>query len=483
MFLVKPYTFAVVPCLATVVGPCTTAPADPGVAGGGSTFANAGETFKATITAQAYGSSGNTATPSFGLGSANATETVSLSQTLMAPTLLSGGNSGIFSGTGASSNLFRSQFSAGAFTAADLNWNEVGVIQLTASETSFLGAATGVSGSSANIGRFYPDHFGVSGSVLSRSDVQAVEAQATPFTYMGEPMLLQLSVKAYGVGENITLNYFGAYARLNTAGIADADWFTVGSSQRMGIGALGSGVPLTSRLTLVKKSPSYAGNANIADPSGSWSGGIGSFQVHITVARLATGPDGPYDSLLIGAAPRDTDNVTLLPGTAGDLSAEHMLELDVSGTGAGKDRHLIASTGARYGRLRLSNAFGSEMLPLAVPAQVQYYDGASWVTNTLDSGSTSPWSLTPAGPAALDGATHSGSTTLSLAPTVDSGIATVAASAPGSGNFGYKDMTAVVPDYLKYPWNGGSTMLSPSARISFGLYQGSNRIIYRRERY
>ena len=46
----------------------------------------------------------------------------------------------------------------------------------------------------------------------------------------------------------------------------------------------------------------------------------------------------------------------------------------VSSSGHAEGTNLI-----RSGRLHLSNAVGSERLPLAVPAMVQYYDGTDWL--------------------------------------------------------------------------------------------------------
>lgn len=51
-----------------------------------------------------------------------------------------------------------------------------------------------------------------------------------------------------------------------------------------------------------------------------------------------------------------------------------------SGTGGGK--------ALRWGRLKLSNALGSEFVDLALPIEAQYYNGVSFVTNA-DDGCTS----------------------------------------------------------------------------------------------
>ncbi|OIR00977.1 calx-beta domain protein [mine drainage metagenome] len=368
-FLVKPLNFTVIPCKAAVSGDCTSSPADPGTSGGGSTFAKAGEVFKATIKATALGGS---TTPSYGLGSSNNTEQVNLSMLRQAPTDTNT-RDGNLGGTGTTTGtaLYRSNFTNGIVTLSDLTWDEVGVIKLVATNIGFLGDATvTTTGTSSNVGRFYPDHFGLTGSLVTRSDLQTVEGQATPFTYMGEPMLLNVNVTAYSTNESVTQNYIGAYAKLDASTLSN--WNGVGcasGNQCFGLGAVEGTTPLSSRLTVM---PS---------PTSTWSLGSGSFTFNLTFARNTSGPDGPFDSLSIGAAPQDTDGVMLRASTSTDTA--HALDLDVA-SGGGVDRRLIATTKMRYGRLRLVNTYGSELLDSRVEVRAEYWNGSRWALNTLD---------------------------------------------------------------------------------------------------
>jgi hypothetical protein len=367
-FLVKPLNFSVIPCKTSVTGDCTSSPADPGTLGIGGTFVKAGETFKATIKATALGGS---TTPSYGLGSSNDTEQVSISMLRLAPT---GANTrdGNLSGTGTSTGiaLYRKTFTNGIATLSDLSWDEVGVIQLVATNIGFLGDANvTTTGSSSNLGRFYPDHFGLTGSLITRSDLQAVESQATPFTYMGEPMLLNVNVTAYSTKESATWNYTGAYAKLDASTLSN--WNSVGctsGTQCFGLGAIDGTTALSSRLS-------------VTSPTSVWSLGNGSFSFNLIFGRNASGPDGPFDALSIGAAPQDTDGVMLPISTSADTI--HALNLDVK-SGGGVDRRFIAATKVRYGRLRLVNAYGSELLDSRVEVRAEYWNGSRWALNTLD---------------------------------------------------------------------------------------------------
>ena len=109
-----------------------------------------------------------------------------------------------------------------------------------------------------------------------------------------------------------------------------------------------------------------------------WSnGGLHPEYSKLTRARLH--PDGPYDNLQIGVAVTDPDGVraagrNMDPTTTTDCVAA------ANCTGVAWPRPRI-----RFGRLKLTNAHGSELLNLPVPVETQYWNGAVFVTNTADS--------------------------------------------------------------------------------------------------
>jgi MSHA biogenesis protein MshQ len=218
--------------------------------------------------------------------------------------------------------------------------------------------------------------------------------------------------------------------------------------------------------------------------TGSWSNGIYSVSVanNATFAR-GTEPDGPYDTLVLGVKVTDTDGPTLQALDMNPTTDVTDVACVSGGIVTNCTHKMIGTlTSIRYGRLRLQNAFGSERLPLTVPAEVQYYNVDHWATNMLDGSSPpTPWGVSPAVSTALLGGT--GNATPSLGTTLVSGKASLSASAPGTGTYGYLDLTVTVPDYLKFPWTGGSA-IDPTARVTFGIYNQlgkTNKIIYRRE--
>jgi MSHA biogenesis protein MshQ len=124
------------------------------------------------------------------------------------------------------------------------------------------------------------------------------------------------------------------------------------------------------------------------------------------------------------------------------------------------------------GRIRVTNNYGSELLPLPVPVNVQYFGSTSvWTKNTNDSATVIntatnlvqtiiKWplvSVTPlsAGPLAMT----SGATTMTLAK-------------PGVA--GTADINFNAPSYLP----------STAGRETFGIYKWNNSsLIYMRENY
>jgi hypothetical protein len=448
-FVVKPYDFGVIPCDAAVVGNCITPPADPGIAGGGAVFAKAGAAFKATVTARAFGGA---ATPSFGAGSNNATETVNLTRTRVAPVGVGAAN-GTLGGTTA---MLRSSFSNGVATVSDLNWSEVGVITLTATNSTFLGNALTTTGTTGNLGRFYPDHFDTAVTLTSGLPMPCPTGLTCPtlyngFVYSGQAFTTQVTAKNLAGGT--TQNYDG------TLGYAKAVTLTAWD-------ALGS---------IATQNPSGA-LANNAVAAASFSAGIATTST--PVYTLTTATTAPTDIYLRAL---DTDNVTSRRASAPGTSVEGGVKV-VSG------------------RVKLANAHGSELLPLPMTATVQYYNGTYWATSATDSVTAiiaSDFAL--AFPVAAANKLAACETALSV--TGSSPNFKVNLSAPGTGNNGWTDLTlnlGAVPTGNRCTAVGGAGAASttadrawlqypagtnPTARATFGVYKGNNEFIYLRENY
>lgn len=384
----------------------------------------AGTNFSATVTALT--STGAT-TPNFGQESSP--ESATLSFTKYQPT-----------GTGAVNGLFSGgvgAFSNGSATANNLNWSEVGTIDITATLTSnsYLGSglsATGVTGTTGAVGRFIPDHF----------DTVVTEGTCTDgFTYSGQPFTVTVTAKNGLSTPTTTLNYDGSINTTpnfaKTVTLSDANAVTGGSLTSSGI--------LASTFT--------AGVAN-ATPAFN-------FTTKLTVPAT------------IKLRAIDTDNASSATASEGTAAI-------------------------RSGRLRLFNAFGSEKAKLSMPVQTQYWSGKSWILNNTDTCTSLPvntFNLINASTgtgvnAAVVIANGLGTLTLTKPDPVATGSVDVAANLGASGS----DQSCITPHggtAAGLPWlrsqNGNCATTydrDPSARATFGIYSAeTKRTIHVREQF
>jgi hypothetical protein len=403
---------------------------------------------------------GNAATTNFGVESTPATATVT--HTLAEP---SGGISGTLSAG-------LSAFVNGVATAS-ATFSEVGIINLFANSTGYLGSGQNVRNSAAGytgVGRFYPDHFFVAAApasvLVNRS---ALSCGSSIFTYMGEDFSLGFTLQARNVGGTITQNYTTAsgFAKLVPT-----------TPAQLGLGARSGTTNLSSRIA-------------VASSTGTFTAGASAVTANATLNRNAV-PDGPYPLTSVGVAPVDSDGVALL---ASDMN------IDVD-SNAANDHQLIGGTTAfRFGRMRVQSANGSERLALPVQVEAQYWNGSGFILNGNDS-------CTPlvSGNVALGnyrGNLASGETAVSITSPIASGIGMLTLSAPGTGNSGSVDLsvnlsgvvagasciagmavsTAGNRSWLQGSWCGAAYDDDPSARATFGIYKSSDRVIYKRENY
>ena len=412
-FLVKPYDFAVVPCAAMVVGPCTSSPADPGLTGGGSVFSSAGNAFKVTTTARALG---GLATPSFGTGSNNATETVTLTHTRVAPTS-AGAVDGALGGTTSSP---RNGFANGTLTVNDLTWSEVGMITLNATNSTFLGSTISTTGTTGNVGRFIPDHFDTTAIGPLGCPTGLCISPVSTMTYSVQAFDVKVTAKNAGGGT--TQNYQGTFAKGVTLR-------PVASNGGVLIASASPGGTLSAN-TLA--AADFAAGVNTATPAS-------------PVFTFTTVPTTPTDVYIRAV---DSDVVSSLRNPASS-SAEGGIKV-VSG------------------RLKIGNAYGSELLTLPMKATAQYYSGASWLTSIVDSISAPGGTVSAA---AVTGSTLcTGLGFVATPMPLVSGIGSFTLTKPTNGRCS-ADITLSSPSYLP----------SVSGRATFGIYKSP--LIYRRENY
>ncbi|MDT8439258.1 MAG: hypothetical protein RQ729_09655 [Wenzhouxiangellaceae bacterium] len=324
------------------------------------------------------------------------------------------------------------------------SWPEVGIIGITPRLASgaYLGSEDVIGTQLEPVGRFIPTHFRLSnGTLTDRVDLAACEDD---FSYIGEIFRLDWRLDARNADDAITRNYDGDFARLAAEDLTLAGDETLEVDQR------------------------------VID----WDAGIGTAWARVSAERRE--PAGPFETFRIGTAPVDADGVEL-----------DAFDIDLVDDDGVDDHGLIASTELRFGRLVIDNAVGSELGPLALPLRAEYYVDGTWQVNQLDQCTalaladdlelTSDVQPTP-GPGSAPIALGAGSTQIIETDpvTLVDGRGALTFSAPGSS--GWVQAQLLLDSnwwFLRNDLDDDEIYLeNPSARASFGLFDGNeNRIL------
>ncbi|WP_227498061.1 DUF6701 domain-containing protein [Marinobacter santoriniensis] len=401
-------------------------------------FKKAGESFDLTVQAVGWEGGGDTdlcqgnpTTPNFSLSG------IPLTSSLVAP---SGGAPG---------TVVPASYSHGASSTATqtvaTRVSEVGVFRFLATPGTgaYLGR-TVPGGTSAPIGRFYPDRFEVT---TDPGELQAeCSAGGSPFTYTGEPfgwkVPASLSIEPVSVQGSRTLNYTAPGFRKLVAGDVDRV-FPGGDSTAVDV----SGSPVSLTTTPV------TGGLTVSQP------GLLSYQYSMA-------DQFAFDKSV------GTRISPFLP----DLSFQVSDMTDSDGVSAAATPYTFNPTAnfdIRYGRLFLENAYGPETLAaLPMPFRAEYWNGSGFVTNTADS--CTAWTTTDI----TDTENHH---SLSAASgTLSAGLGGPLSLVP-DGSQGTDSLVWNVADWLAFDQDGDGTLEDPSALATFGVYRGNDRVIYWQE--
>lgn len=416
-------------------------------------LAKAGTNFSATVAAYLWqaaddnGSNGGTANdgvPDPGVNLTNNGLTPKFAWPVtVAPGASLPSGSGNVTGTLSNGSITQASFSGGAATVSNLQYSEVGNVMLTASASNFLNTAgvtvsgdsgmDGTGSSGGYVGRFYPDHFAISGATLT-----AACTVSTAFTYFGQDgFTTAFSLTAQNAANATTQNYAAAYAKLILPSY---------SSYGFTAATLPAGSSLASSATA---------------PTGTWSAGVASVSARHQISRPTALT--AQTTVTISAAPTDGEVPAATPSVLG-------------------------STLLRYGRLKLNNAYGSELLALPVTLTAQYWNGTAFITHADDSCTSIPVPSPGAGltfyAEVLLGVSgnhlSAGETTATVNSPFVAGNGGLSLSRPGAGNNGYVDITVTTPIWLQYNWTGAGNA-NPTSRATFGIFKSP--LIYRRENY
>lgn len=436
----------------------------------GPLFAKAGQPFAATVTV--VGLDGNIARS---FGKETSSQGILLqSASVAAP---SGGRNGSDNlGTIGNATGFTSP-TPGVFQGTTFTYDEVGSINLRArlANGNYLGAGD-VVGTSVLVGRFQPDHFDATGNTPQFS----TGCNSGQFTYLDQPFIYAtapvLTVTAKAANNSIstnytTQNYNGSFKKLSASQFsASVQDYQPGAASTPNIDKSAANLPLPT------ETDSGAGTMTYT-----FAGSGGGANQGLRLNRSAAGatPTSPFTAnIQLRLTIADTDTTPVV------YSGNPFV---FNGSGSG----IAFNNGASFyhGRLLVQNAYGSEIAPLQVPMNVQYYNASQFVNNTVDSctqisSSTSILLTDPVAP-------QTGvSTTASLPqPGFMNGASYILLSAPnasGQKNIEVNlDAAGANLPWLKFDWPFlmSTAYENPQAQANFGVYQGEPRIIYQQENY
>lgn len=338
-----------------------------------------------------------------------------------------------------------SSFTTGVLSSALATYSDVGSFNLQLQDTSFTAVdAADTVGNCTSTGRYVCSASTLVGRFIpDRFDTALTQGcTAGSFTYSGQPFAVSVSAK----------NFSGGTTSLYTSGVL-ANAVTL------------SNAGVTSNLT---------GNVLAAT---SFVAGVAS----ATPTYMFSSPTTVPLAFTARAAETAADAVTSSGATEG-------------------------TTTIRSGRVRLVNGYGSELLPLALPVDIQYYSSSGWTTNSADTCTqlvASNFAFTAAAPSCST-AVSSCITALSVTATGTGPYRapwTVGLSKPTSA--GYACITlnldgaaagnrctatgtpgspvgSVGAPWLRHPWSSAAST-NPAALVTFGIYKSP--LIYRRENY
>lgn len=374
-------------------------------------------------------------------------------------------------------------FVAGQLASDAATYSEVGAFTMQLVDDGFavVDSLDGSTAAQRNIvspalvvGRFVPDHFAVAVNAPS------FNTACGAFTYVGQRVTYAvapvITVTARNFANTTTALYAGAWWRLMPGSLTPA-----GQAARY---AAATGIVDVSGLPPPANDPAVAA-------TGAGTGTL-TFDSGTGIALIRAAPLAPFDAdIALALNVIDADDVA---ATANPVSF-----------GAATPGNGIAFTAGRemrFGRLRLQNAHGSQLIQMPLAVQAQYWNGTAFVTNTNDN-------CTAIAPANVVLGNYrrnlsAGETTVSTTGTLTAGVGTIRLSAPGAANEGSVDVsinltadapagascTAGMPAstfanlaHLQGAWCSATYTNDPTARATFGVYRSSDRVIFQRENY
>lgn len=370
-------------------------------------------------------------------------------------------------------------FVAGQLVSDIATYSQVGsfTVQIVDSAFASIDSADGSTPAERNIqsaaivaGRFVPDHF----AMAKNTPVFGTACSGGTFSYVGQRFSYTtqpvITITAQDALNNTTTLYTGNWWRITNTSLTGKAYSALSGTLDT------SGAPATDPV--------------IAETVGSPGSGTLTFGSGTGFVFTRTTPAAPFNAevgLSINVIDADAVAYAANPATVGAATTGNGIAFS-----AGKEM--------RFGRLRLQNANGSQLIAMPIPISAQYWNGSGFVTNTLDNcttiaagnvaiGNPQPAGFTVGAPT-VGGAFNAGVGNLRLPASgagtkgsVDVSVNLTGGTAGSSCTAGMPASTGANRTYLQGAWCGAGYTNDPTARATFGVYRNTDRFIYQRENY
>jgi MSHA biogenesis protein MshQ len=452
-----------------------------GNSSGGSAFVAAGEAFSLKVKPVRYGSSSECDLPiteNFFKSSAPQALISALTPTLDSPLSSTGGTLGTLSPLlSFTNNTYAGSNSTSHYLFENMTYDEVGSIQFNVEAVSngfYDSIQNGIDNGNKAIGRFYPAYFTITGTEWDYPAEQGSSDGTT--VYMGQGFDTEFEVVSYSRGGELTTNYGLFSSNLK------ADFVLTGTySNRLNISS--GDLDDTNWSGAVWTTPDFLNGVIWSRKSASALAG-----------NITTQEDGPFN--MSG----NSNSVTTTLGLK--ISGVDPVSFDsTSFSPAVADQELLSQPDVRYGRMVLDSVGTAVGQDVKVPLRVEYWNGNTFVLSDTD------------GASKFDGEQHckqtvwpdptqSSSTILKGSNTVVQGSDTtnlvadannstlreqvrfwlrLASSSPQISEMNVDCESGHVDQpWLQYNWRGQGDE-DPSTVVTFGIYRGNDRVIFRGE--
>jgi MSHA biogenesis protein MshQ len=332
---------------------------------------------------------------------------------------------------------------------------EVGEFSLALRDVDYFDHS--ISSQSLSLGRFIPAYFQVTAEEPELLDTCT---DVTPFSYVGDAIGFDESnelqpairIEARNMQDQITENYADTFWRLASWDIPAQISYSDNSYEPDN--TLSANLDQQQLTQLEVESYDGVGFYRIDNATVTYEKGVTSLA-----------PFDPSLAITISeAALTDSDGVCFR-----NSATDPCQPFTISDIGGAK---------LRYGRARLTNAYGQETEDLPVPLQLEYYDGSSWVLNSDDNCSAYNAGDLQLTTTLTTSASGAGVVTGGRPLVPMQGFVLEAAGETGEVELLWQNL----PQWLQFDWQGDGTDLSnPTAVATFGQYRGNDRIIHWRE--